>query len=195
MYEGGIRVPGIIEWPKRISSPRISDVNTVTSDILPTICELVGQPIPDRPLDGISLKSLLDGEMTERPSPICFWSYNINRELTQPPYIDSKLQEGTTPLVKMMDGRYTRNFRNFRHEEITERDYEGPRVILDNRYKLVVEGQGDSESERELFDIRTDPAEKINLVETKPEVAGNLERQLKNWQRSVLESLTGADYQ
>jgi hypothetical protein len=68
-------------------------------------------------------------------------------------------------------------------------------VILNNRYKLVIEGQGDSESERELFDLRTDSAEKINLVETKPEVASDLERQLEIWQQSVLGSLTGADYQ
>jgi arylsulfatase A-like enzyme len=73
MYEGGIRVPGIIEWPGRISSPLVSDVNAVTSDMLPTICELIGQPLPDIPMDGISLKPLIDGQMKERPSPICFW--------------------------------------------------------------------------------------------------------------------------
>ena len=31
MYEGGIRVPGIIEWPGQISQPRHSAVNTVTN--------------------------------------------------------------------------------------------------------------------------------------------------------------------
>ena len=64
VYEGGIRVPGIIEWPERIPQPRVTDVNAVTSDMLPTLCELVGQPLPDRPLDGVSLKGLIDGEMT-----------------------------------------------------------------------------------------------------------------------------------
>ena len=67
VYEGGIRVPGIIEWPERIPEPRVTDVNAVTSDMLPTVCDVVGQPLPDRPLDGISLKALIDGEMTERP--------------------------------------------------------------------------------------------------------------------------------
>ncbi|MCH7473297.1 MAG: M20/M25/M40 family metallo-hydrolase [Gemmatimonadetes bacterium] len=61
VYEGGLRVPGLIEWPERIPHPRVSDVNAVTSDTLPTICELVGLPLPDRPLDGISLKALIDG--------------------------------------------------------------------------------------------------------------------------------------
>ena len=75
MYEGGIRVPGIIEWPARITMPRTSDVNAVTSDMLPTLCALAGVQPPSRPIDGISLESLIDGNMTARPSPICFWAY------------------------------------------------------------------------------------------------------------------------
>jgi arylsulfatase A-like enzyme len=196
VYEGGIRVPGIIEWPERIPQPRASVVNAVTSDVLPTLCDLVGEPLPDRPLDGVSLKPLIDGEMTERPSPICFWNYDAGREAKSglEPSIDAKLQQGTTPLVKRMDGRLTRNFRNFRHPRITEQDFGGPRAILDNRYKLVVHGKPGSESSSELFDLREDPAERNNLIGAKPEIAKSLERQLRNWQRSVLDSLTGADY-
>ncbi len=196
MYEGGVRVPGIIEWPERIPEPRVTGVNAVTSDMLPTICDLVGQPLPDRPLDGISLKPLFDGEMTQRPRPVCFWSYNTRQETKRglEPYIDLKLQVGTTPLVKKMDGRLTRNFRNFHHPHITEQDFAGPRAILDNRYKLVVDGQPGSELVRELFDLRNDQAEENNLIETKPQIAKNLEQQLRDWQQSVLNSLTGADY-
>jgi arylsulfatase A-like enzyme len=36
LYENGIRVPGIIEWPAGISEPRVVTVNAVTADILPT---------------------------------------------------------------------------------------------------------------------------------------------------------------
>jgi arylsulfatase A-like enzyme len=196
VYEGGIRVPGTIEWPARIREPRVTKVNAVTSDILPTICDLVGQPLPDRPLDGISLRPLIDGELTERPNPICFWNYEASRDNggELKPYIDAKLQEGTTPLVKMMGGRLTRNFINFHHTSITDQDFGGAKVILDNRYKLVVHGKPGSESIRELFDVRDDPAEENNLIDSKPDIAKNLERQLHDWQKSVLNSLTGADY-
>jgi len=196
MYEGGIRVPGIIEWPKRISKPRVSDVNTVTSDMLPTICDLVGQPLPDRPLDGISLKDLIDGKMTSRSRPICFWAYDAGREAKKglEPYIAPKLQEGTTPLVKFMAGRRTRNFRNFHHPGITSDDFAGPKVILDNRYKLVIHDRSGKESTRELFELRDDPAEKKNLIQSKPKVATDLQTQLRTWQQSVLTSLTGGDY-
>lgn len=197
VYEGGVRVPGIIEWPARISKPLVSDVNAVTSDILPTLCDIAGQPLPDRPLDGISLKPIIDSTMTERPRPICFWNFHASREVKSKlePYIDPKLQEGTTPLVKKMGGRLTRNFLNFHHPETTEQDFTGARAILDNRYKLVIAGQGGKESLVELFDIREDPAEEKNLIESKPDVAEKLKQQLRVWQESVLESLKGADYQ
>lgn len=202
VYEGGLRVPGIIEWPERIPKPLVTDVNAVTSDMLPTICDLVGQPVPERPLDGISLKSLLEGGMSERPEPIGFWSYDTQHETENnlEPYIDPELQEGTTPLVKLMDGRLTRNFRNFRHPRISAQDFAGPRAILDNRHKLVLGGEGSNESSaegdltKELFDLRKDEAEEDNLIEATPEVAEKLGRQLRDWQESVLESLTGADY-
>jgi arylsulfatase A-like enzyme len=80
IYEGGVRVPGIIEWPAQISEPRVSDVNSVTSDMLPTLCELAGEPLPDRPLDGVSLKPVIKGEMAERLRPIGFWNYVPSNE-------------------------------------------------------------------------------------------------------------------
>jgi len=195
IYEGGIRVPGVIEWPAQISQPRVSDVNTVTSDILPTLCELAGQPLPKRPLDGISLQPLLAGRMTERPAPIGFWNARPRPEAAGPrrPYIDPALQQGTTPLAKLgPDGTPTRNFQNFHHPDIRPEDFAGPRAIVDNRYKLVVDGERGGT--RELFDLRRDPAEKKNLIASEPAVAAKLEQQLRAWQQSVLESLTGADY-
>ena len=72
------------------------------------------------------------------------------------------------------------------------------RFILDNRddpsiapfFKLAF----DKRPAEELFDLRNDQAEKNNLIDTKPEIAKNLDKQLRDWQQSVLNSLTGADY-
>jgi len=157
---------------------------------------LAGQPLSDRPLDGISLLRLIDGKMQERPSPIFFWSFNSGRAFSSDaqPYIDPKLQEGTTPLVKMMAGKYTRTFRNFHYPEVSDQDYGGARVMLDNRYKLVVNAQSGNASATELFDLTTDPAEEQNLVESHQAIAENMQGKLRRWQTSVLESLAGADY-
>ncbi len=194
VYEGGVRVPGVLEWPSKISSPRSSDLNTVTSDLLPTLADLVDQALPDRPIDGASLVPLLTGEMKERPSPIMFWNFDTRPEEanSDKPYIDPKLQEGTTPLIKMMAGKYTRTFRNYHHPVIKDTDYNGSRTLLHERYKLVIDGEKDNGIE--LFDIVRDPYETTNLAEELPAITASLQDQMKDWQDSVLKSLTAADY-
>ena len=180
-----------MEWPGRITSPSVSDVNAVTSDMLPTLCSLAGVALPSRPLDGIDLQPLIDGRMTERPSPICFWDFDTQGESGRP-WIEPALQQGTTPLVKLMAGKPTRTFRNLRHPEIHDQDFDGARAIIDNRYKLIIRGTG-SQLKKELFDLRSDSAEKHNLIGSKPEIAAELERACGNGSGRSLE-LTGADY-
>jgi arylsulfatase A-like enzyme len=77
LWEGGIRVPGLIEWPAHIKQPAVTSVPVVTSDIYPTIVDLLNIKLPNQnlPLDGISLMSLIDGNMKERPQPIGFWHH------------------------------------------------------------------------------------------------------------------------
>ncbi len=74
-YEGGLRVPGIVEWPARIKKPAISDVPCSTLDIYPTILAATGSVAKQQiePLDGINLLPLFDGQMTERSKAIPFW--------------------------------------------------------------------------------------------------------------------------
>jgi arylsulfatase A-like enzyme len=76
LLEGGIRVPGLIEWPAKIK-PCTTSIPAVTSDYLPTILDLIGAKHADqRPLDGISLVPLFEGKMKERGRPIGFQSGN-----------------------------------------------------------------------------------------------------------------------
>lgn len=192
IYEGGTRVPGVIEWPARIKAPRASGVNAVTSDMLPTLCGLAGVPLPGRPLDGISLVPLLDGKMERRPQPIGFWDFRGARGREAAPYIDPELQKGTTPLVKLMGGRATRNFVNQRFTEIREGDFDGPRAWLGHRYKLVAGTRKDGGFE--LYDLREDPGETKDLAEARPEVVGRMKKQMRGWQESVLNSLLEKDY-
>ena len=191
-------MPAVIEWPARITAPRKSMTNAVTSDMLPTLCALADVPVPDdRPLDGINLVPLLDGQLRERTAPVFFWCFD-NRERLEAdpkPWIDPEWQEGTTPLVKLMGGIATRNFRNYHHPNIIESDYNGARVMLDNRHKLVIhDAKGDGDPIVELFDLRADPAEETNLAESEPAIVKTMQTELRTWQQSVLKSLTGADY-
>jgi len=194
MYEGGVRVPGVIEWPARIDKPVTSDVNTVTSDILPTLCALTKTALPNRPLDGMDLTGLFDGQLKKRSKRIGLWSFATQGEAANKPYIEAKLQQGTTPLVKMMGDIHTRNFRNFHHPDIKPDDFAGSRVLLADRYKLIVSSKRGRQPKKELYDVRDDPGEKTNLVEAKPDVVRDMQNELREWQASVLKSLTAADY-
>ena len=74
LYEGGLRVPAIIEWPAGIDKPRATKFPSCTMDIFPTIAQVVGLPdsVLLQPQDGISLKGLLTRELGERQKPIPF---------------------------------------------------------------------------------------------------------------------------
>jgi len=196
LYEGGVRVPGVLEWPAVIKNPASTSVISVTSDILPTLAEMIVQPIPERPLDGESLVPFFSDPGKKRTEPLCFWQFEPGKvfDQTAEPYIDPKLQEGTTPLVKMLGGRYTRNFRNLKYNQISENDFGGERTIMKNQYKLVVEGETPNEKGFELYDIKNDPGEVENLADEHPDIVKEMQSELRKWQESVLNSLTGADY-
>ena len=71
LFEGGIRVPGILEWPAGIGKPRRVDTPCTTADYLPTVLAAVGAG-SSRVLDGIVLLPLIRGEMKRRPRGIGF---------------------------------------------------------------------------------------------------------------------------
>ncbi len=58
LYEGGLRVPGLVEWPAVIKAPRATSYAAGVVDIFPTIADLVGLPESAllKPLDGLSLR-------------------------------------------------------------------------------------------------------------------------------------------
>ena len=74
IYEGGIRVPAVIEWPAGIPDPRVTGYPAVTMDIFPTLVEIVGLPgsVMMQPQDGTSLKPLFTAELPKRGKPIGF---------------------------------------------------------------------------------------------------------------------------
>lgn len=69
LYEGGIRVPGIIRWPGKIYPGRIITQPAFHADVMPTLCALVGADAGS-PL-GIDLSPVLLGKKkgSERPTP------------------------------------------------------------------------------------------------------------------------------
>ncbi len=196
LYEGGVRVPGVVEWPAKINKPVSTNVPFFTTDILPTLAEITSRSLPERPLDGISLVPFFHEPAKERTEPLYFWQFEPEKVFGEnpEPYIDPELQEGTTPLAKMMAGKSTRSFRNYKYSVISEKDYSGERSMMKGKYKLVVEGNTPNEKGLELYNIQNDPEEKNNLADEFPDLVNEMYSELRIWQESVLNSLTGADY-
>ncbi len=74
LYEGGIRVPAIIEWPAVIAPGRSTNEPAATMDIYPTLADIVNLPAKatPHPQDGISLFDLLAGRPFKRSHRIPF---------------------------------------------------------------------------------------------------------------------------
>ncbi len=60
-FEGSVKVPLIIRWPRGFEGGRVIDKNVNTCDLFATLCDLAGIPAPDG-LDSRSLMPLLKGE-------------------------------------------------------------------------------------------------------------------------------------
>jgi arylsulfatase A len=76
LYEGGIRVPGLIRWPGKIKPASVSDEPVSGVDLLPTLCALTGlDPPKDRPIDGSDIRPLFDGKPIPRKTPL-YWQFH-----------------------------------------------------------------------------------------------------------------------
>ncbi len=75
LYEGGIREPMIVWWPKRIKAGSTSDLPCAFWDFLPTAAELAGvTPPPD--IDGISIVPTLLGQAQTKQHEFLYWEFH-----------------------------------------------------------------------------------------------------------------------
>jgi arylsulfatase A-like enzyme len=75
LYEGGIRVPMMARWPRKIPAGRVSDLPAAFWDFLPTAAEIAGEE-PPRGLDGISLLPTLLGKTQTNQHAFLYWEFH-----------------------------------------------------------------------------------------------------------------------
>ncbi|MGF1580534.1 MAG: sulfatase-like hydrolase/transferase [Gemmataceae bacterium] len=179
IWEGGVRVPGLMEWPARIKKGRTTGVPCVTSDFFPTVVDLlqVRRKHPGRVLDGISLKPLIEGKMQKRPEPIHFWRWRGS-------------QKGAFYLPLALRKGWWRTFNNRKYSNPRTMNFSGHAAIVDNNYKLHQLKPG----KFELYDLVADSKESNDIAKKHPDLVRRLARQLNEWQASVERSLAEEDY-
>ena len=72
VYEGGLRVPAVIEWPNGIRESRITEFPACTMDIYPTLVKAAGAESSTIVQDGMDLTPLFSKEQGRRDKPIGF---------------------------------------------------------------------------------------------------------------------------
>ena len=94
-FEGGIRVPFVMQWPGTIKPGQTVDMPVSSLDLLPTALAAAGQPIP-APLEGKSLLPALRGE-APFPARTLAWRFVFGPAVAKSPWA---IRDGNWKLVQ-----------------------------------------------------------------------------------------------
>ncbi len=196
VYEGGLRVPALLEWPARYPKPQVIDTPCVTSDIYATVLDIAAtKAMRQPPLDGVSLLSLLDGKTKTRGRPIGFWDHPTAGVSTPSKgWMEELLaeqkagREPTDPKKLFADaGKIEKKY--------PLGSFPGHSAWLDGTWKLHrIERPKADGVKWELYDLAADPKESKDLLAAEPERAWRMQKELTAWLESVVRSLNGEDY-
>ncbi len=181
VYEGGIRVPGIVRWPAGgIDGGRTVNDMIHFVDWLPTLLTMADVPLPadNLPLDGIDVSPVLRGEPGETCNQRC-WQWN-----RYSPVITSNaaIRDGDWKLVRPTISE-TMKVPDIKH--LTTSMYTPEYFIENGIFKGDPERNIPPPPAPQLFNIREDPLEQNDLTETAPDKVRELETKLENWFEDV----------
>ena len=151
VYDGGIRIPGIIYWKGKVKGGQINETPAGLIDILPTLADVCGFELPtDRKIDGTSLSSLFNGKELERKTPLMWFFYRAYPEIA--------MRAGDYVLIGNALDSVPRTHR------ISDLDMD---FIKNIELK-----------EFELYNITDDPAQQNNLAESHPDILNKMKPQM-----------------
>lgn len=154
-YEGGIREPLIMQWPRRFPKGKIIDESVSGIDFYPTILEVANvEKEENQILDGVSLVSLITLDENLKRDAL-YWHFPIYLGAYNP-----ELDESRDPLFRTRPGS----------------------VIRKGNWKLheYFEDGG-----LELYNLENDLGEQYNLAEEMPEKVEELHLMLKQWRKDT----------
>lgn len=168
-YEGGIRVPLVVRWPKAVKAGSRSEVPVIQVDLFPTFLAAAGAPLPaEGSLDGESLLPLLRGEGNLK-SPAIFWHF--------PGYLDHPVNRGRA--IDVRDG-----FRSRPVSVIRKGDW---KLHLFHEEWALDGGRGGlpASGAVELYDLAADLGERTDLAAARTDKRDELLNDLVAWQQRI----------
>lgn len=176
-WEGGIRVPFMVRYPKIFPSNQKIEVPCASVDIYPTLLSLAGIKLPpDYPIDGQDITNILRGVQTEH-GPV--FSMHNDRILT--------VRKGNWKLF-VREPRY--------YKEIELSTWTDPRGPDGTTILAPIEGQATPaqypgviphkpKNEIQLFNLKSDPTESIDLVHEYPDKVEELWQSYEDFEETL----------
>ncbi|MBD2771741.1 sulfatase [Iningainema tapete] len=141
LYEGGLRVPAFIRWPRVIQPNQVSNQPIITFDWTATLLAATGTSSdPNYPLDGQNLLPLL-----QRRKPVnkrtLFWRYKSNLAGSSPGQLQAAVRSGDWKYLRLGENEYLFNLANDEGEQ-TDLKNDYPKVLRQLRERF---GQWDAQ--------------------------------------------------
>src|SRR5690554_3570727 len=165
-FEGGQRVPCLMRWKGVIPEGTISHNLASAIDILPTLAAIADAPLPTHKIDGVSLLSLLKGNLDANPREDFYYYYGRNNL--------EAVRSGTWKLVFPHPGR----------------TYVGFQPGNDGRAGKV---NGSYPFQGGLYDLRRDPGERYDVSDSYPEIVAALEAVAQEAREDLGDDLQGIE--
>jgi arylsulfatase A-like enzyme len=190
LTEGGIRVPGILEYPAMISKNIITQYPGVTMDYLPTVLDILGVQHPHLswPLDGTSLMPFIRGEVTSRTQPI---GHLFDQQGVHGSGLDTPWQAWTAKASGAKGDKITPSGAPSGMSEPAEAVLPHACQIswrVDTMKLLGWRPEQGGKWQYGLFDMSQDPGENTNVAGQHAEMFGNMFQDMWKWAEGVYTS-------
>lgn len=192
IYEGGLRVPAVMEWPAKYPQPKTIATPAFTSDLYPTLVAIAEAKVDTQPpLDGIDLTPVLSGESTKRP-PMGFWHGHTQGQGTwNDRIIKALLEAKEAGQPNPFPERVLKNVEEFpTFGDDAMRGHAAWNAWPWKLHRIETKGKVTFE----LYHLIDDPMEQNDLSAAESERVDSMKQKLEAWQKSVLASWSGADY-
>jgi len=146
-WEGGVRVPGIIKFPKGLK-PNEIDEPIMAIDWMPTFANITRSKLSQNKIDGKDIWPLLSGEVDQTPHEKLYFYYRVN-ELHSIRMNKWKIQ-------------FSRTYRSLNGKD-------GGKDGIPVKYEMNLIDKN------ELYNLKDDPQERIDVYDKFPEIAKKME--------------------
>jgi arylsulfatase A-like enzyme len=175
VYEGGIRVPGVVRWPRRIARGVCHDLVHFTDWLATLLAAAGGDVPPELKIDGHNLLPCLCGDATAPQRTPCWQFSRYVPSAEHNAAIRSghwKLVRPPVPEVRKVD----------KADGLRSRDFDAhPEAYPDGPPAPVATPAFSQPRPVELFNLAEDPGETTNVADAHPDIVQRLLAELAGW--------------